>query len=149
MYGIAIQDLWLPDGGPSHLTWRKLFRLIERLPLSSRTRTLLMGANADDRWTPTDYILASLHDWSVLKADILVRVNSDKGGGLNPKPKPFPRPSDALHTKQAQERKEREDEDLRERKARVRETLRRMGQGELQDSGFETEYGTNIQEALK
>ena len=101
--GLDVRDVFLPGGGPSRLTWRRLGVLLRNLPPESRLKTALRNAASEaeikqmadgadpseGQWTHTDMLLALVVD--VLRQVLYVLLKAN--GAKNVKqPEPVPRP---------------------------------------------------------
>ncbi len=105
--GQDLRDLWLPQHGPSRLTWRRLGVLYDGLPGDSLTKTAQANDLGDaklaelakrqtdghGRWSHTDMLLADLIDAVNLSTYILRLANTDpkRAKSVQP-PEPVHRP---------------------------------------------------------
>lgn len=112
-----VRDFFLTGGGPGRLTARRLHTLLAQLPDSSRLKTKLIEAGPDERWGPTDYLLADVKDW--LQYVFLIGL-ANATGKKPPAFTPARRPSDAA----VQRRKELQAEADQERRTKILNAMR-------------------------
>lgn len=94
-YGVDLLDV-----GSRRLSWRRLYNLVERLPLASHTGRAIQGEAVE--WGHAEHLLASVFEAVESLNYTLQVVNTPKGKARPKKPTPMARPGQR-HTRHRSE----------------------------------------------